>query len=78
MSYKNDIRYEVGPVIKAYLGSKGIRQKHVAAKVGMTLAAFNSRMNGFTEITATELYAICAELGVSADAFNILNAVKSA
>lgn len=69
MSYKDDVRYIVGPQIKTYLVRHGIPQKDIAKKIEMSRPALSSRLNGFTEVAATELFAICDALGVPADTF---------
>lgn len=55
--------------IKKYLKEKGIKEKHIANKIGMKYVLFNAKLNGRSKLSAEEYAAICNALGVSLDLF---------
>jgi transcriptional regulator with XRE-family HTH domain len=57
------------PKFKALLVERGIRQKEVAAMLGITLSNFNNKLNGIGDFTITDVKKICKELGIKADLF---------
>ena len=59
----------MGPIIKQYLHSRGIKQVYLAKKAGITPNALNALLNGRRNLTVDEYFAICAALQVDFDFF---------
>ena len=55
--------------LAAYVADKGIKQKVLAEKVGMTEVAVSSMLRCDRKLTADEYSAICYFLGVSTEKF---------
>lgn len=55
--------------ISAYLKKNGIRQSHVAARVGIHQQTFSNIMTGKRQLTAEEYVQICSALGKPATYF---------
>lgn len=57
--------------IRAYIEEKGLKQKTVAEKAGISKQAMSDSMRGVRRLTADEYVSICRVLGVSPDFFAV-------
>lgn len=59
----------IGGRIKNYLEDKGIKQRFVADKAGLTVSAMSDICNEKRKVDAVEYYMICKALAVPLDFF---------
>lgn len=67
--------YLIEKTVKQMLKERGIPQKFICDKVGISAPLFNQSMNCKRKLKATELVSICFYLGVDLNVFKNLETV---
>lgn len=60
---------DIGKAIKLYIFEKGLKQKAVAEKAGISNPIFNAMLNGKRNISINEFKTICVALNERASTF---------
>ena len=61
--------YSIEKALRKTLEERGIRQKFICERVGISASSFNLSMNCKRELKANELISICLYLGIDLNTF---------